>query len=208
MIFIINKLFVSVLTTLITLRKLKVQYDSQLQRNHNRHRDTYQNASFSGPARQMGAGADGLGLSAMRMGRVANLIVRRRILQPAKEISKKLLIEAVPEIVQVLTGKKRPSGKALKHFAETAAKKTVKASASRFSCNSVEVGGAIRKGAAVDQPDGRRAVGRIGPALDCMENSKMMGERFNCTIARVSSGNDKNHFQFKSHSEKSVRLSV
>ena len=43
----------------------------------------------------------------------------------------------MPEIGQVLAGKKRPSGKMLKHVAETATKKTVKTSAPRFSGRSV-----------------------------------------------------------------------
>ena len=108
-------------------------FDSQKRSNHNHHHATHQNASFSGPARQMGTGAGGVGASAMRMGRVANPVVRRYILLVAQQLERNLLGTAIPEIGQVLAGKKRPSGKVLKHVAETATKKTVKTSDPRFS---------------------------------------------------------------------------
>ena len=92
---------------------------------------------FSGPARRMGAGAGGLGSFAMRMGRVAIPVVRRYILPVAKQLGRNLLEAAIPEIGQVLAGKKRPSGKMLNYVAETATKKTVKTSAPRFSGRSV-----------------------------------------------------------------------
>ena len=84
-------------------------------------------------ARQMGAGAGGLGAFAMRMGRLAIPVVRRYILPVAKQFGRNLLEAAIPEIDQVLAGKKRPGGKMLKHVVETATKKTVKTSAPRFS---------------------------------------------------------------------------
>ena len=111
---------------------MDAHYDSQIRSNHNPHHATHQNASFSGPARQMGAGAGGFGAFAMRMGRVAIPVVRRYILPVAKQLGN-LLEAAIPEIGQVLAGKKRPSGKMLKHVAVTATKKTVKTSAPRFS---------------------------------------------------------------------------
>ena len=80
-------------------------------------------------ARQMGAGAGGLGAFAMRMGIVAIQVVRRYILPVAKQLGRNLLEAAIPEIGRVLTGKKRPIGKMLKHNEETATKKTVKTSA-------------------------------------------------------------------------------
>ena len=100
-------------------------YDSQTRSNHNQHRAAEQNASLSGPKRPMGAGAGRLGAFAMRMWRVAIPVVRRYILPVAKQLGRNLLEVAVPEIGQVLDGKKRPSGNMLKHVAETATKKTV-----------------------------------------------------------------------------------
>ena len=111
---------------------MDAKHDSQIRNNHNHHRATHQNASFSGPARQMGAGAGGLGAFAMRNERVALPVVRRYTLLVAKQLGRILLEAAIPEIAQVLAGKKRPSGKMLKHVAETAIKKTVKTSAPRF----------------------------------------------------------------------------
>ena len=120
------------------------------------HHATHQNASFSGPARQMGAGAGGLGAFALRMGRVAIPVVRRYILPVAKQLGRNLLEAAVPEIGQVLAGKKRPSGKMLKHVAETATKKTVKTSAPRFSGRSA--GARLhRSGRCVPEADGCQA---------------------------------------------------
>ena len=112
-------------------------YDSQIRSNHNPHHATHQNASFSGPARQMGAGAGGLGAFAMRMGRVAIAVVRRYILPVAKQLGRNLLETAIPENGHVLAGKKRPSDKLLKHVVATATKKTVKTSAARLSGRSV-----------------------------------------------------------------------
>ena len=65
---------------------MDARYDSQTRSHHNLYRATHQNASFSGPARQVGAGAGGLGPFAMRNGRVTIPIVRRYILPVAKEI--------------------------------------------------------------------------------------------------------------------------
>ena len=88
---------------------MNAHYDSQI-KSHNRP-TAQQNATFCGPARQMGAGAGGLGAFAMRMGRVAIPVVRKYILLVAKHIGKNLLEAAIPEISQVLAGKKDPIAK-------------------------------------------------------------------------------------------------
>ena len=121
------------LNEVITHKKMDAHYDSQTRSNHNHHHATHQNASFSGPAGQMGEGAGGLGAFAMRMGRVAIPVVRRHILPVIKQLGKNLLEAAIPEIGQVLAGKERPSRKMLKHVAETATKKTAKTSVPRVS---------------------------------------------------------------------------
>ena len=190
---------------------MDAHYDSQIRSNHNHHHATHQNASFSGPARQMGAGAGGLGAFAMRMGRVAIPLVRRYILPVAKQLGRNLLEAAIPEIGQVLAGKKRPSGKMLKHVAETATKKTVKNSAPRFSGRSAgasvctAVGGALRRRTGAGRPDGAQAGGRSRPAADRQCKSKAT-EHFSSIIARIN--NNTNHFQIKSRQEKLVRYSV
>ena len=66
-------------------------------KSHN-HPTAQQNATFCGPARQMGACAAGLGTFAMRMGRVAVPVVRKYIVPVAKHIGKNLLEAAIPEI--------------------------------------------------------------------------------------------------------------
>ena len=118
---------------------MDAHYDSQI-KSHN-HPTAQQNATFFGPARQMGAGAVGLGAFAMRMGRVAIPVVRKYILPVAKHIGKNLLENATPEIGHVLAGKKRANSKMLKHVAETAAEKSLRKSPSVLS------GGAPRRAA-------------------------------------------------------------
>ena len=96
---------------------MDAHYDSQIKANTH--------TTFSGPARQMGCGG-GLGAFAVRMGRVAIPLVRKYVLPVAKQVGKNLLETAVPEIGQVLTGKKKPSRKLLANLAKRAAIETVK----------------------------------------------------------------------------------
>ena len=109
---------------------MHAHYDSQTKTNN--QRTTQQNAAFCGPARRMGAGAGGVGAFAKRMGRVAIPIVREYILPVAKQVGKKLLEAAIPEVSQVLAGRKRPSGRMLKHAAETAAEKSLRTSGTQL----------------------------------------------------------------------------
>ena len=61
---------------------------------------------FRGPARQDGSG--GLGAFAMRMGRVAMPLVKQYVMPVAKELGKNVLSAFVPEMSNVISGKKRP----------------------------------------------------------------------------------------------------
>ena len=74
---------------------MDAHYDSQIKTNN--LRTTQQNAAFSGPARQMGAGAGGFRAFAMLMGRVAIPVVREYILPVAKQVGKNLLEAPIPE---------------------------------------------------------------------------------------------------------------
>ena len=94
----------------------------------------------------------------MQMERVAIPVGRRCILPVAKQLGRNLLEAAIPEIGHVLSGKKRPSGKMLKHVAETATKKTVKTSAPRFSGRSAERA-LQRSGRRVPEADACQAAG-------------------------------------------------
>ena len=152
---------------MITHKKMDAHYHSRIRSNHNLHHAIHQNTSFSGPALQVGAGAGGLGAFAMRIGRVALPVVRRYILTVAKQLGKNLLEAAIPEIGQILAGKKRPNGKLLKHVAKTATKKTVKTSAPRFAGRSASASvapqGAARSGGG-RVPGGRMARKRVAGA--------------------------------------------
>lgn len=96
---------------------MDAHYDSQIQSLATHH------TTFSGPARQMGAGG-GLGAFAVRMGRVAIPVVRKYILPVAKQVGKNLLEAALPQIGHVLSGKKRVSRKMLKQVAQNTAEQT------------------------------------------------------------------------------------
>ena len=119
---------------------MEAQYDSPIKTNN--LRTTQQNAAFCGPARQMGAGAGGLGAFAMRMGRLAIPIVIKYILLVAKQLGKNLLEAAIPEVGQILSGRNRPSGRMLKHVAETAAEKTLRTSGTRLTAGRAATSGA------------------------------------------------------------------
>ena len=82
---------------------MHAHYDSQIKRQN--RPIAQQNATFCGPARQIGTSAGGLGVFAMRMGRVAIPVVRKYNLPVAKDIEKKLLESAIPEIAHVLADK-------------------------------------------------------------------------------------------------------
>ena len=80
------------------------------------------NASlFRGPARQYGSG--GLGAFAMRMGRVAVPLVKKYVLPVAKEFGRNLLTTFIPEVSNIVSGKKRPR-KALKDSLKMSVEKT------------------------------------------------------------------------------------
>ena len=96
---------------------MDAHYDSQIKANTH--------STFSGPARQMGSGG-GIGVFAVRMGRVAIALVRKYILPVAKQVGKNLIESAVPEIGQILTGRKKPSRKLLTDVVKRTALETVK----------------------------------------------------------------------------------
>ena len=167
---------------------MDAHYHSQTRSNHNPHHATHQNTSFSGPARQIGAGAGGLGAFAMRMGRVALPVVRRYILTVAKQLGRNLLEAAIPEIGQVLAGKKRPNVRMLKHVAETATKKTVKNSAPRFSGRSDSASVAPQRAARSGGgrvPGGRMARKRVAGA-DPWRTGSPNRKRLNISAASLS----------------------
>ena len=96
---------------------MDAHYDSQI-------KSVVAHTNYSGPARQMGSGG-GLGAFAVRMGRVAIPLVRKYVLPVARQVGKKLLETAIPEIGDVLTGKKKPNRKLLASVAKKTAVKTM-----------------------------------------------------------------------------------
>ena len=78
-------------------------------------------AAYGGPARQFGSGAAGLGALAVRVGRCALPLLKKYALPLAKKLGKNLVTAAIPEIGQVIAGRKK---------IRTAAKDSVKKSIS------------------------------------------------------------------------------
>ena len=96
---------------------MDAHYDSQI-------KSVIAHTNYSGPARQMGSGG-GLGAFAVRMGRVAIPLVRKYVLPVARQVGKNLLETAIPEIGDVLSGKKKPNRKLLASVAKKTAAKTM-----------------------------------------------------------------------------------
>ena len=67
---------------------------------------THNAVAFRRPVRQYGSG--GMGAFAMRMGRVAIPLVKQYMMPVAKGFGKNLLSSFVPEISNVISGRKRP----------------------------------------------------------------------------------------------------
>ena len=95
---------------------MDAHYDSQIK--------SVAHTNYSGPARQMGSGG-GLGAFAVRMGREAIPLVRKYVLPVARQVGKNLLETAIPEIGDVLAGKKKPNRKLLASVAKKTAAKTM-----------------------------------------------------------------------------------
>ena len=102
--------------------------------------------TFGGPARLFGLG--GLGAFAVRLGRVAVVLARKYVSPAAREVGKQLLNATIPELGNVLAGRKRPSKKLLANvksaaekksknfqFSATCSKLLKKASGARAACN-------------------------------------------------------------------------
>ena len=78
-------------------------------------------AAHGGPARQFGSGAAGLGALAVRVGKCALPLLKKYALPLAEKLGKNVVTAAIPEIGQVIAGKKK---------IKTAAKDSVKRSIS------------------------------------------------------------------------------
>ena len=137
---------------------MDAHYDSQI-KSHNPP-IAQQSATFCGPARQMGAGAGGLGAFAMRMGRVAIPVVRKYILPVAKHMGKNLLEAAIPEIGQVFGRQK----KAQWQNAETCCRNRCREKSPKIPVSalgrSAAAGGADRRASG---SGGRRAGPQVSP---------------------------------------------
>ena len=85
-------------TTTTTNSQMDALYDFQIRQQH-------QPSTFHGPARQFGSG--GMGAFAIRMGRVVMPLMKKYILPAAKEFSSNLVSSFVPELANVVSGKKK-----------------------------------------------------------------------------------------------------
>ena len=86
--------------------------------------------TYSGPARQFGSGAAGLGALAVRVGRSTLPLLAKYALPVVKKVGRNLITAAIPELADVLRGKKK-----LKHAVKTSVKKGVSRSVSQALVN-------------------------------------------------------------------------
>ena len=91
--------------------------------------------AHGGPARQFGSGAAGLGALAVRVGRCALPLVKKYALPLAKKLRRNLVTAAIPEIGQIIAGRKK---------IKKAAKDSVKRSISKSIEQSIKPSGASR----------------------------------------------------------------
>ena len=85
-------------STTTTNSQTDAHYDFQIRQQH-------QPSTFHGPARQFGSG--GMDAFAMRMGRVAMPLMKKYVLPGAKEFGRNLVSSFVPELANIVSGKKR-----------------------------------------------------------------------------------------------------
>ena len=136
-------------TTTTTNSQMDAHYDFQIRQQH-------QPSTFHGPARQFGSG--GMGALAMRMGRVAMPLMKKYVLPVAKEFGRNLVSSFVPELANIVSGKKR-TRKAVRDVLKNSATKTIaKATGTR---RVAEAGAGAAGGRAKRS---RRPAGRAPPA--------------------------------------------
>ena len=98
-----------------TNSQMDAQYDFQIRQQH-------QPSTLHGPARQFGSG--GMGAFAMRMGRVAMPLMEKYIFPVAKGFGSNLVSSFVPELANIVSGKKR-TRKAVREVLKISATKTI-----------------------------------------------------------------------------------
>ena len=96
-------------------------YDSQM----SRHSRQMPQAFAGGPPRQFGSGAAGLGALAVRVGRSTLPLLKRYVLPVAKELGQHLISTTIPELGNVLSGKKKVK-RAVKDSVKKSVKNTIK----------------------------------------------------------------------------------
>ena len=114
---------------------MDAHYDFQLRQQH-------QPSTFHGPARQFGSGR--MGAFAMQMGRVAMPLKKNYVLPLAKEFGRNLVFSVVPELANIVSGKKR-TRKAVREVLKHSATKTI-AKATGTPCNAEAGTGAVVAG--------------------------------------------------------------
>ena len=122
-------------TTTTTNSQMDAHYDFQIRQQH-------QPSTFHGPARQFGSG--GIGAFAMRIGRVAMPLMKKYTLPVTKEFGSNLVSSFVPELANIVSGKKR-TRKAVREVLKNSATKTI-AKATGTRCVAEAGAGAVVTG--------------------------------------------------------------
>ena len=133
--------------------------NSQMDAHYDFHiRQQHQSSTFQGPARQFGSG--GMGAFAMRMGRVAMPLMKKHILPVAKEFGSNVVFSFVPELANIVSGKKR-TRKAVREVLKNSATKTI-AKATGTRCVAEVGAGAVVAGTGGRARKTLRAAGWAG----------------------------------------------
>ena len=114
------------------IQRMDTHYEAQIGFSNNVQ-------AHDGPARQFGSGAAGLGALAVRVGWCALPLVKKYALPLAKKLGRNLVTAAIPEIGQIIAGKKK-------------IKKAAKDSVNRSISKSIEQ--SIKPGATARGPSG------------------------------------------------------
>ena len=167
---------------------MDAHYDFQIRQQH-------QQSTFHGPAGQFDSG--GMGAFAMGMGRVAMPLVKKYVLPVAKEFGKNLVSSFVPEISNIISGKKRPR-KAVADVLKQSANKTIaKATETRGAAAAVATaagGGSGAPNAASARATGHLLLEKVSKTVTNLQPSFLQSQ--------------KTYFEKESREEKSVRYFI
>ena len=178
---------------------MDAHYDAQVAKNQ----DNF--VTHVGPARQFGSGAAGLGALAVRIGRCTLPVLKKYALPIAKKFGRNLVSAAIPEIGQMIAGKKK---------LKAAAKDSIKNSVSKTISDSVELSRLAPKRPRTTHASGARArvatasvhpPAGLSPPKESLSSSK---REIRKTTSRKRAAKSLNSNTFKNSTAKRIRADI